>query len=229
MEELLSIINEFVIACLEGLQEIIKLKPATNEEIELVERLSNFGWAPYYYGEINPRSQEEADNLIVSEISVELLFNMLCDMHAENDYIFYEEILEAINCYKQNYYRACAMIITSLIERKIVLFQKSFGEKNIQVGSYAIRIIGNSLDWMKEKSGKEVQLQFIGTFKFLKKFFERTNNFKNDKIMINRNMLMHGMWTNKLTYVDCLKLFIALFDICIIDFYYSLEKDFNSA
>lgn len=229
MEELVNIVSEIINACWEGLQNFIQLDPATNEEIELVERLSNFGWAPYYYGEINPLSQEEADNLIISEVDAELIFEMLCAMHAKKDYRFYNEILEAINCYKQNYYRACSMITTSLIERKLILFQKSLGEKNIQVGISAIRKIGNSLAWMKKKSEKELYLQFIGTFEFLKKFFERTNNFENDKIVINRNMLMHGMWMNELTAADCLKLFIALYDFCIIDLLYSLTEDFKSA
>lgn len=119
------------------------------------------------------------------------------------------------------------MVITSLIDKLFILDQKEFLEDNsiIKTGLGALKSIFRKIgDYNIEETGEELYLSLISISTFLNIFFERTNNFENDKRIINRNMLMHGMWINDITQIDCMKLFLALVNvIMMIDMYLAIK------
>lgn len=95
----------------------------------------------------------------------------------------------------------------------------------IKTGLGATNVILKKIgDYNVEKIGEDLYLSLISITAFLTFFFERTNNFENDKKTINRNLLMHGMWINDITQIDCMKLYLALVNIVLnIDMYLSIK------
>lgn len=199
-----------------------------------VERIAKFGWTNCYdimamYEETDFNNQEEVDNYLFQKFTeggCDTILDLMVDIISP--YLKIEkELYEAKQCYINKEYRACALVITSLIDKLLILEQKEFSEDNsiIKTGLGASKIIlGKIGDYNIEETGEGLYLSLISIATFLNIFFERTNNFENDKRIINRNMLMHGMWTNDITQIDCMKLFLALVNVVMtIDMYLAIK------
>lgn len=199
-----------------------------------VERMAMFGWTNCYYimamyEENDFNNQEEVDNYIFQKFTEDggdNILDLMVDIISPYPKIE-KELYEAKQCYRNKEYRACALVITSLIDKLLILDQKEFLEENsiIKTGLGASKNILRKIgDYNVEETGEELYLSLISITTFLNIFFERTNNFENDKRIINRNMLMHGMWTNDITQIDCMKLFLVLVNVVMtIDMYLAIK------
>lgn len=199
-----------------------------------VERMAKFGWTKCYqimegYGENDLYNQEEIDDYFFqkfTEDDKDWVLDFYIDIISAHSKVE-AELYEAKQCYKNEEFRGCAMIVTSLIDKLLILDQKEFLQDNdiIKTGWRATKTIFRKIgDYNVIEMGEERYLALISISKFLEVFFECTNNFENDKKTINRNMLMHGMWTNDITQIDCMKLFIALVNMVMtIEMYLSIK------
>lgn len=207
---------------------------AIKDKSMYMERMAKFGWTNCYdimdiYGEKDFDNQEEIDNYLLQKFTEDggdLVLDVYINIISTYPKIE-TELNEAKQCYKNEEFRGCAMIVTSLIDKLLIMDQKEFLQDNdiIKTGLGAVKTISRKIgDYNAIDMGEEEYLALISITKFLEVFFERTNNFENDKEIINRNMLMHGMWTNNITQIDCMKLFLALVNaVMIIDMYLSIE------
>lgn len=206
------------------------------EKVAFFEKIAEYGWTYYWeiynaYDRIRIENQEDADacfyplliecdfDTIESMVDVLLLYPKL-----------QKELLEALKCYKSEEYRGCAMIVTSLLEKIFIMIQKEYKPdiQNIRTGRGAIKNINKLIDKDYFRIiGEECYLSSNSIMKFLEVFFSPTNNFENDMSFINRNMLMHGMWTNDIRRIDCMKLFLALFnEVTEISMYFDTKDIF---
>lgn len=205
-----------------------------NERLAYFEKIAGYGWTYGLdiYDACNRRkieTQEDADNifyqLLVNEDydEIELMMSII-ELHPK----IQKELSEAMKCYKNKEYRGCSMIVTSLIDKMLIMAQKEYSTdaSNIKTGKAAAKAISSIMgNYNISETGEELYLSIISIMKFFEVFFERTNNFENDKSVINRNMLMHGMWVNDVTKVDCMKLFLALFnEVVVIDVYLGIKN-----
>lgn len=198
-----------------------------------IERMAKWGWTYCYdlinvYGKNDFNNQEEIDNYLFQKFTEDggdVIFDSLVDIIKSYPKIEIE-LYEAKQCYNNKEFRASAMIVTSLIEKLLILDQKEFlvDHERIRTGLGAKNVIFEKIKkYNAIETGEETYLALISISKFLEVFFERTNNFENDKKIINRNMLMHGMWANDIIQMDCMKLFLALVNVVTIDMYLSIR------
>ncbi|MBR0092474.1 MAG: hypothetical protein IJP92_12325 [Lachnospiraceae bacterium] len=123
---------------------------------------------------------------------------------------------EAINCFNNKKYKSCAMIITSMVEARLIRLQKidKSGKKRRLVGVGAVKVAQMDIEESKRFGGMLFHsLQFNNVFSCLSKFFEDTKDFKIETKIINRNFLMHGMLTRPVYKRDCIQLLLLYYNL----------------
>ncbi len=119
-----------------------------------------------------------------------------------------EQVGEAVFCYKERKYFACACTLFSCIEnvqRSISDFDKS-------------KIFSMSNEVKKEQTGSVVCFNKEYFMKFERRmndylsehFYARSTEADPEPKEINRNRIMHGIFTRRVDKMDCLKLFVLL-------------------
>lgn len=110
------------------------------------------------------------------------------------------------------------MITVSIIEKKLILLQKEhYSDQRIKVGLGSTRLfkkLTEQTGFVNSNTDVLFMIESLSEYLFL--LFSDTNNFKNSKENINRNFLMHGMWESDIQKTDCLKLFLALFNLILV-------------
>lgn len=192
------------------------------------EQWGQYGWtiidrAPFSIYYQIPQTQIEADKIVLKylkEQDLELLFKDLYTYKIKKI-----EIDEAIKCFNTSCYKACAMIVISMIEQKLIKFQDVNGNYSKKfVGRGAVNrlheYITNS-DELDEKSIK--YLLFCNTTAYLTKLFENANDFMKEPDLLNRNFIMHGMSKRRVRRKDCIKLFLALKNFLLLSEFYNIK------
>lgn len=125
----------------------------------------------------------------------------------------HRDLNEAIFCYENKCYKACAMILCSLIDGEIYKRQ-SFKQGQRRKGNKKF------FEDIKKK-GIEQKLLEQGFFMllmnnliaYLEKLFENGQDFQIKTDVLNRNFLLHGMNKSKIRKMDCIQLFLALYNV----------------
>lgn len=189
------------------------------ELIDIYKQWGNCGWTPHPQSSVNyfdfyPETKIDADNYalkVCNKDNMEFLFNEL----KSNKKVSSKNISEAIMCYNNKCYKACSLILFSLIDRKLIKLQKNQTEENIKTGTGAICVFKKKV----EKENKEdISLLYfylikINLFQALFKIFEGTENFTKKCDSPNRNYLIHGMTLKPVRKKDCIKLFLILYNL----------------
>ena len=106
------------------------------------------------------------------------------------------------------------MILTSLIERKLTeLPMQSKTDKKAR-GKAIIDKYKESLNI--EDEGIIELYYFENIFSYLDMFLKDGKDFKRQRFNVNRNFLMHGWRDVNTTQIDCVKLFLALYNVIFI-------------
>jgi hypothetical protein len=123
---------------------------------------------------------------------------------------------EAVDDYKDKRYKSCACILFSLIDAKLIRMQteKKQGKLvNRSVGKVAVE---KSKENLLSNSNIENTLFSIlileNVYSCLMKFFESGKNFEKQPEVMNRNFLVHGMLTRRVTKRDCDQLFLLYYN-----------------
>ncbi|MPM02397.1 hypothetical protein SDC9_48645 [bioreactor metagenome] len=192
------------------------------------EEWGNYGWTIIESAPISlffeiPQTQIDADKIALRYLKkseLELLFKDLYTYKIKK-----LELDEAIKCFKSSCYKACAMIVISMIEQKLLNFQDRNGEfDSKKVGGKAVSRFNTYMSnsgGIDEKSIK--YLLYCNITVFLKKLFESANNFKDEPDFLNRNFIMHGMTKKKVRRKDCIKLFLALKNFLLLSEFYNFK------
>lgn len=130
------------------------------------------------------------------------------------------DVREAVKCYNNKHYKACALILFSLIDSRIIRLQGKSGKYGVGIGAVA-----NFKEVAKEKTTDEgklfLALCYENIFSCLFAMFEDTNNFTKEQNIINRNYLDHGMSCKIVRKKDCIKLFLLLYNM--LEFIYIIK------
>ncbi|MFO7160975.1 MAG: hypothetical protein DIU81_005715, partial [[Clostridium] cellulosi] len=123
---------------------------------------------------------------------------------------------EAIFCFKNHQYKACALVLSGIIDSKLIKKQpkpQKKGEKR-PTGKTAV-------DNLKDKFEKQndvekmffIPLVVYNLTAFLISFFKYGNDFRSEPDIINRHYIAHGMNVRCVRKRDCIQLFLALYNL----------------
>lgn len=139
---------------------------------------------------------------------IEELFADLSDARLNH-----KDLDEAIFCYNNKCYKACAMILCSLIDGRIYKRQPIVEGKRRKGNKQFFETI--------KKTGLEehlleqgfLLLQMDNLIAYLQKLFEQARDFTLKSDSLNRNLLLHGMNKRPVRKRDCIQLFLALYNV----------------
>lgn len=134
-------------------------------------------------------------------------------LQLENLCVRKRDLKEAIECYNHRHYKACALILFSIIDSRIIRLQSKKDEKfGVGIGA-----IAKFKDVAKKRTTDEgklfLALCYTNIFPCLFAMFEDTNKFSKKTAVINRNYLDHGMSCRIVRRKDCIKLFLLLYNL----------------
>ena len=193
-----------------------------------IERWAEFGWTIIAHAPIDlffqvPKNQLEADKMALQYCKrkdLEILFEDLYSYKTRKSFLD-----EAIDCFNNATYMACSMILISIIERKIIQFQKINGKcRDLNVGMTALKWMKTHLENNQKVNNATIVYLFLLNFeKFLENLFYYTDDFRNEPNNLNRNFLMHGMSSKRIRRKDCIKLFLAVRNFDYLLNYYDYQ------
>ena len=155
-----------------------------------------------------PTSLENADKLAFKYIGDDFVDKLISDISKFRDDM--EDIHSANTCYQIRQYKACCLMLLTLIE-KVLIKSKSNNRRKVGIG--AIKSFEN-LTIKSDKKYQEIRLlAAINTLSYLNIMFSNADDFLVQPEGINRNFLAHGMYENEVTKNDCIKLFLGLYNV----------------
>ena len=188
------------------------------ELIANFQKWGEYGWTrplgapPDFFFE-PPGSIEEANAAmrpLCSKTEVERLFEKLKGQkHRKQD------LEEAIACYNDRHYKACALILFGMIDAKMIRKQGCDLDYR-PVGHKAAKRLQDRFERDNKETSFFVMLHYVNVFACLKSFFANANDFKDEPDTINRNFVSHGMARRPVRQRDCIQLFFVLYNFAQI-------------
>lgn len=165
------------------------------EQSDLTEsyiKWGKLGWTPflnkeYIYFLVPPKNNVDGDNKLkeyCSSSSVKELFNIL-----NNQIGNLSGLQSAIFCYQQGEYKACTLLLFSLIEERLLKRQTN----TAKVGKGAVELLESDYKNIEADDLFSNLLRYACLFSCLYVMFARANDFKDSMMVINRNYVCHGM------------------------------------
>lgn len=229
-ENILSTIESALLSYTEKIAEAISNfnNPSISDELkrelfESYKKWGNYGWslipnAPVTLYDKLPEKQSEANKIALRYMTKQNIAKLFSDMRKMN--IKIRDLESAIFCFENKQYKACCLILFSLIDSYFIKSQPII--ENVRkkgVGSTAIKNFEkNFIACHEQEQYLYSLLNFSNLITSLYKFFKYVPNFKNEPTMINRNFISHGMNKRAVTYTDCIQLFLALYNITKLPF-----------
>ena len=192
------------------------------------KRWAEFGWSCHpniEFSEIPPESSEIADQFVMQELEnygVDKFIEELSKMVAPNQN---EDFESAVFNFKHGYFRTCARVIFSLIDREFIIRQpkevRPNGKpKQRELAKGAAEIFRKTLDEPEtaEKILNRVPRFFYrceNMFYAVITIFESANDFRDEDktVGLNRNFVDHGMSQRQATKKHCLQLFLLYYNV----------------
>lgn len=128
-----------------------------------------------------------------------------------------EDMDSAVFCYKNEQYKACALLLFSLIDgiliRKQELEVGDVKKANRSVGKKAVEKLKAKYGIPEDESSVMTLLLDSNLIACLMSFYANGDNFKKEPPTINRNFISHGMMERTVQKYDCIQLFLALLNL----------------
>lgn len=160
---------------------------------------------------IEPSDAKEA-NSIASKYCTKAYMHNLFEKSKEFASVKKSDFSEAVDDYNDKRYKSCACILFSLIDARLIRMQTEKEQGKLvrrKVGKGAVE---KSRDKILNDSDIENTffniLRFENVYTCLAKFFEDGKNFVEQPEVMNRNFLVHGMLTRRVSKRDCDQLFL---------------------
>lgn len=115
----------------------------------------------------------------------------------------------AIFCYQQSQYKASALLLCGLIEGKLIQLRS---DSKRPVGANAVK----TLIAMCESDIERALIEILYTenlFTYLNALFAKGCGFLCEPETLNRNYISHGMSNRSVQKLDCIQLFLALYNL----------------
>ena len=191
-----------------------------NELIHSYKEWGKMGWtippnAPFALFDSVPQDSKEAYNLIRPYVRASDM-NALFDELKKLKNIRISDLEIAISCYNSKLYKPCAMVLFSMIDSRLIRFQtdedRNSKGKRPTGGTAAV----NFLKRMKKERIKERMLITLlfhyNIFCSVTTLFSDGDDFKLQPHTINRNFLEHGMLHRNVGKMDCIMVFLLLYN-----------------
>ena len=189
--------------------------PTDEERLQLIERSIKWGqcgWTfipsmPLDMLENLPDTTKEANKLAIQYCSNEEIEKLFTSMEKQN--LNRSDLRSAIFCYRNKQYKACALLLCSLIDSKLIRLSK---EDNRPVGERAVKKLKAKYD----DSGEKILIEAMFVYNllaYLETLFSKAGGFKNEPATLNRNYIGHGMNRRVVRKRDCIQLFLALYNL----------------
>ena len=222
-----------VVSSLHKLLKTIQIPGISEEEkqqrIDSYETWGKLGWTmppDINIGIFNekPISENAAYNKLREYINDSYMEKYFKELH-NMKHIRKADLNEAIDCFHNKHYKACAMIIYSMIDSRLIRAQRKeekYPSKRRPSGKVAAeKLFGRFKAKDLDKGILFFKLNQLNILSALQVFFENANDFKEQPQVINRNFLDHGMLHRKVLRKDCAKLFLLLYNFTsLLDSYY---------
>lgn len=157
-----------------------------------------------------PTSQEQADSIMLSQLSDDNVRSLVNDISERvkkfggNSTTFDE----AEKCYELGIYNSCCTNLFALIDSCVVIHQPIIEKKKRKLPIRAIE------DASKDKA-IDLFCSSLSVKAAICKFYQDGNDFRNEN-GLNRNFFAHGMNKYQSNKTDCLKLFVLLYNLCVL-------------
>ena len=215
-----SSVFENIRSSIQGILQSYSLLPLSEKQkkqlITSYEKWGECGWTLPLHAGISTLSTPPADKKdangfyksLTTKEKMEELFRTLSNMKR----IKKVDVQEAIDCFEEKHYKACAMILFSMIDSRLIRLQGS-NKVRRPTGEKAAENLFNRIK--PQEINEELfftMLNHISILSALMVVFKNANNFKNQYEVINRNFLDHGMLHRNVTRRDCCQLFLLLYN-----------------
>lgn len=218
-----------------NLSNLYTLNPFNVTSPEKIEQYINaykqwgyYGWTAFPFMsdqdfQTFPESKEFADQVMFPLCTKENLFKLVEEI---KDYkiLSNHDLDEALFCFRKKHYKPCAYMLLSFIERLLIITAKQIKPTSHAYSGRATKIIYDDID---DKSYDHFEFDLLycfNTLSCLNTLFESSNNFENEPNHINRHFMMHGMSNRKVSYHDCIKLFLLVYNLVFLsDYLFSPE------
>lgn len=187
-----------------------------NELLQSYKQWGKYGWTIPPHANFDtfdkcPSNIVQADKIALQFCNKENMQELFLQL--ENICVRKRDLKEAIECYDHRHYKACALILFSIIDSRVIRLQSKKDEKfGVGIGA-----IAKFKDVAKKRTTDEgklfLALCYTNIFPCLFAMFEDTNKFSKKTSVINRNYLDHGMSCRIVRRKDCIKLFLLLYNL----------------
>lgn len=177
---------------------------------------ANWGWsvigsAPVSFHLTVPKTKERADSLAMEFFRTNEQINAMFDETIKYDNCKLTDYQEAINNFKTENYKSCALMLFSLIDGLLINIMET--DKR----GPGMKSIDNFDRLLQEKDeivkGFASRHWYISAIACLKEIYKRLNHFTVEPSIINRHEIVHGMGKWKVTNKDCIQLFLLYHNI----------------
>lgn len=186
------------------------------------KKWGNYGWTfipsvvlGFYH--TSPDSLEDADSKALAQLTKDEFGNLLKLLRVKN--INIDDLDEAVYCFEHKKYKACAMILFSMIDFLFINPQPANPQPDREKGEHSRFIGSRAFSDAKTEIERHGMLtpQHYNTYPCLFQFYKNTEDFMREPPdIINRNFIAHGMSKRSVSYIDCIKLFLALYNTSVL-------------
>ena len=204
-----------------------KLKEALGDGIKGYEEWGKYGWSfsPSISWDLfknAPASLEDANNVMAEYMTDEEIDSMVYALKVADADI--EELNEALSCYNQGMYKACALLLLGIIENKTYQYGYLDKEKNVKIKTGLA--FANQHKIEKQYDSFTLQGVLVNITEAIIKIYSYGNNFKENMNIINRNYLAHGMSKRNISKLECFQLWcLAYSTLVLLDVIEECDKD----
>ncbi|RHH10898.1 hypothetical protein [Faecalibacillus faecis] len=186
---------------------------------EGVKHWGEYGWtmipnAPIGLFKTKISDESERDKIALQYLrkkDMDDLFKELQKMRLNHS-----DLNEAIYCYNNRCYKACAMILCSIIDG-IIYKRQPVKKRNRRKGDRKFFEKIKESGLKKELLQQSIfLLQIDNLIAYLNKLFENGKDFQLDTNVLNRNFLLHGMSKRRVRQKDCKQLFLAVYNTKLV-------------
>lgn len=173
-----------------------------------------FGWvmppnAPLGLFNDAPKDQETANRLAMQYCETKHIHGVFSELEKEwSKHVRKSDIQEVKSCFDNKEYKACCMMLFAMLDAHLIRLMS--GEDWRPSGKTAAdRLIGHIQS--KDDNIEEYRisaLSLVGMKTCFAYFYPKGNNFKDQISHMGRDHLMHGMYDNKVTRIECIQLLL---------------------
>lgn len=178
------------------------------------------GWTPPPNAEFNvfntePKDAKDAYQRLRGYFTASAMDELFTEIR-QLKHIKKTDFDEAVNCFKTGYYKACSLILFSLIDSRLIRSQIDEERNGAGMRMSGKRAAKKLFGRIESKYIKESMLftvfNQVNILSALETVFEAGKDFKVQPTVINRNFVDHGMLYRKVTRKDCIMLFLLLYN-----------------